>query len=173
MMDYTIIVPPHISKHALYTAQFFIFDSFVAFLLGYQTTSFLLFCLYFTTILHWSRVRQMSVIKIIDMTVALSTVFHAFLVDSHRFDDYFTSGILIPTYLYSLIAMFVYNEVVFYYQVSYERPIAANCFIKMLQYTLPNSKEREFAYYRSTYTHMLFFHVSTTGFWTLCAILSR
>jgi hypothetical protein len=172
-MDNTIIIPTHISKNALYTAQFFIFDSFVAFLLGYKTTSFLLFCLYFTTILHWSRVRQMSVIKIIDMVVALSTILHAFLVDSHRFDDYFVSGIIIPTYLYSSLAMFVYNEVVFYYQVFYERPIPDNYFIKMLQYTLPNSKEREFAYYRSTYTHMLFFHVSTTCFWTICAVLSR
>jgi hypothetical protein len=171
--DDTIIIPQHISRHAFCSASFILFDSLLAFVLEYYVLGSILLLLYFSTMLHWNCVRRMSVIKIIDIVLAMSDMFHVTLIDSYRFTPYYRSVWWISTT--SSFIMFVVNEILFYYQVSTEKNpnrimIKSSYFHYFsLEYTPPNSQARELAYYRNVFTHMFFLHILPPCVSVICA----
>ena len=89
--DDTIIIPQHISRHAFCSASFILFDSLLAFVLEYHVTGILLFFLYVSTMLHWNCVRRMSIIKIVDIILAISVLSYVTFVDIYRFTPYYQS----------------------------------------------------------------------------------
>jgi hypothetical protein len=178
ILDDTVIIPQHISRHAFCSAQFFLFDSFLAFVLEYRALGCILFSLYISTMLHWNCVRRMSVIKIVDIVLAATAISRVTFFDSARFSCYYQNvwNVSVAT---SLI-MFMVNEILFYFQVhgneNPRRPLHEDTCRRFhyfsLEFTVPNSCTRESAYYRSVYTHMLFLHVLPTTTCALCACRS-
>jgi len=173
MFDSTIIVPQHISRHAFCSAQFILFDSLLAFVLEYHILSCNLFLLYVSTMLHWNCVRRMTVIKIVDIILTVSSVSRMTFIDIVRFTPYYQT--VWNVHVFIAIVMFVVNETLFYYQVtnSENRDKTNNHFHYFsLKYTMPNSPAREMAYYRNVYTHMFFLHVMIPGSCAICACRS-
>jgi len=176
VMDPTVIIPPHISRHAFCSAQFFLFDSLLAFALEYRVLGCILSSLYVSTMLHWNCVRRMSFIKIADIVLATSAVSHVTFFDSARFSPYYRT--LWTVSMASSIVMFMVNEILFYFQVQNDGNLGQRTqsdtrfHYFSLDYTPPNSKAREMAYYRNVYTHMLFLHVLPTSICAICACRS-
>jgi hypothetical protein len=178
MFDKSIIVPQHISRQAFCSAQFILFDSLLAFSLEYRVLGCILSSLYVSTMLHWNCVRRMGVIKIADIVLAISAVSRVTFFDSARFSPYYRT--LWNVSMASSIVMFMVNEMLFYFQVhndgnfgrlpQNDRRFHFHYF--SLDYTPPNSKAREMAYYRNVYTHMLFLHVLPTSICAICACRS-
>jgi len=173
MFDTTIIIPQHISRHAFCSVQFILYNSLIAFLLHYHVTGSILFFLYFSTLLHWNCVRRMSIIKMVDIALAVSALSYVTFIDIYRFTPYYQNVWYISTT--SSIIMFVINETLFYYQVS--KQLRNSCsdtkfHYFSLIYTLPNSNARELAYFRNVYTHMFFLHVLPPCVSAICACRS-
>jgi hypothetical protein len=178
-LDDTIIIPQHISRHAFCSASFILFDSLLAFVLEYYALGTILFLLYFSTMLHWNCVQRMSVIKIIDIVLAVGSIYHATIIDSKRFTPYYQT-VWFVTVIISF-TMFFINEILFYFQVSSNNTVLRTSFLRSnyrtfhyfsREYTAPNSEARELAYYRNVYTHMLFLHVIIPWSCAICACRS-
>jgi hypothetical protein len=160
--DKDILVPQHISKHALYSAQCLIILSFNAYKYEYYKLCVLLSTLYISSIFHWAKVRYKGLVKTIDIILAFSTMITITFYDINRFCPVYQN---VWYYTVSIISTaFITNEVLFYYQVLRYKNKIINKPCKYywyfsLEYTNPNTYQRELAYYRSTYTHMIFVHI--------------
>jgi len=172
-LDSTIIIPQHISRHAFISAQFILFDSLFAFSLEYHILGCILFSLYFSTILHWNCVRKMSIVKMVDIVLAISAMSRVTFVDVYRFTPYYQTVWNVSTI--SSLVMFIVNDILFYYQVSNTVKICeknTHFHYFSLEHTKTNSKSREMAYYRNVYTHMFFLHVLPPCVSVICACRS-
>ena len=150
-----IILPQYISRLAFYSAQSIIIVSVLVYYLNYYRLCLLLGCLYFTTLIHWNCVKRISVIKIIDILLAITTIISVTLFDCYRFQQKY---IILWRYSISTsIIIFIINESLFAFSIMNTRP---------------NTREREIVYYRSTYIHMIFLHLLPTSTCAICAILS-
>ena len=177
--DRDILIPQHISKQALYSAQFILMDAILAFVLKYYGTGFLLSFVYVTTLLHWRKVYRVSVIKTLDILFASMTLLNMTWVDKYRF-----SKELIPVWditFASILSLFVLNEVLFYYQVvKYKKedqiqeqsPRRKFGFFS-LKTSKPNTEYREYCYQRNVYMHMICIHIIPTTLCAFCAIVSQ
>jgi hypothetical protein len=160
--DTDILVPQHISKKALYSAQCLIILSGIAFIYEYYKLFVLLFLLYISSILHWSKVLYKGLVKTIDIILAFSTIITITFYDINRFCPVYQK---VWYYTVTIISTaFITNEVLFYYQVlRYSNKIinrpCKNYWYFSLEYTNPNTYQRELSYYRNTYTHMVFVHI--------------
>lgn len=174
--DVEILVPQHISKNALYSAQFFVMLSIIAFNYKYYKMLLLLSLLYITSILHWRKVKYFSIIKTIDIILAFLTIITITLFDIHRFCNMYKNVWYFTVFI--VLSAFIVNEILFYYQVLIYKNKIMNKYCKKyyyfsLEYTNPNTIQREYAYYRSTYTHMLFIHIIPSIVSGYCAIKSN
>ena len=148
-----ILIPQHISRQALYSAQSFALLSYLAYFLRLYKLCFLTLCLYFSTLLHWNKVMKIGIIKIVDIALTVTNVISVTFYDNGMFDD--TNRLIWRRAMLVTTIAFVTNEIIFHIS---------------LQKTLPNTRERELAYYRSTYTHMLFLHLFQPATCAYCAI---
>ena len=174
-IDLDILVPQHISKNALYSAQAFIILSCVAFMYKYYNLFILLFMLYISSLLHWRKVKYFSLIKVIDIILAFLTISVITFYDITRFCPFYRNIWYYSVFIIS--TAFTTNEILFYYQIlRYKNKIIDKPCKKYhyfsLEYTNPNTIQREFAYYRSTYTHMIFIHIVPSIVSSYCAIKS-
>jgi len=166
--DNIILVPQHISRIALFSVQFILFVFYLAYIYEYNRLSVLLFGLYISSILHWNKIQYKGLIKTVDIILVNGVFLHVTIFDcyrfskSHRFLWYNTAIIC--------VVAFITNEYLFYHQViKYKNKKVAftdNYWYFSLDYTNPNTMNRELAYYRSTFTHMMFIHILPT---TVCA----
>lgn len=124
--------------------------------------------LYVTTMLHWYKVHD-GIIKKIDIGVALLTIYRLTCVERFR---------LLPVYqtywLYIvgiMSAAFIINEYVFYMQVKV--PCKTPRRLSILNYTCPDTPEREMACYGSVGRHICFIHLLPTITFGSFIILSK
>ena len=151
-MNEDTYIPQYITKYGLYSAQSILIVSILALILRYCNLSILLLCLYITTLLHWNNIKKHSVIKYLDMLLSLIIIIRITLYDSKRFKNRFIWNYSILVSLF----VFVINEISLYFS---------------LHYTKPNSIERIYAYYVSTYVHMIFLHILPTFTAAYCALI--
>ena len=159
IFDPTVIVPPHISRNTFYSAQFFLFDSMRAFVLEYRMLGILLCSLYISTLMHWNSVRRLSVIKLVDIILAVTALSHVTFVDSRRFTPYYQTVWI--TSVTTSIMVFVVNETVFYLATRESIPDKSSSACTQI---IDSS-----VYYRNVYTHMVFLHVLPTTTMAICA----
>jgi hypothetical protein len=150
-----ILIPQHISRQAFYSAQSFVLLSYLAYCLRFYKLSILSLCLYLSTLLHWNKVMRISVIKIVDIALTVTNVISVTFYDNGMFDD--THRLIWRRAMLVTTVAFVTNEIAFH--ISFSK-------------TLPNTRERELVYYRSTYIHMLFLHLFQPATCAYCAIYS-
>lgn len=133
-----IIVPQHISRYALISAQSILMSSITGFYYKYYFMATILVFLYVSTLLHWYKVTYYSLIKIVDTLLAITCLVLVTFRESKRF--------LPPhrkLWYYSLcisLSAFTINELLFYYHTS-------------------KNQLTEFFYYQNTFVHMIFLHL--------------
>ena len=163
-MDSPILIPQHISKYGCYSSMYIMGASIMAGIYKYQITAVLAFLLSVTSYLNWKMVKKYSWnswIKNIDIMVSCSIVLYVTLVDSARYQPNHRQLWFYTVFI--LVLVFVINELLLYYQVknkvyvkNQSSPSNPNF---SLMYTNPGTEEREYAYYRSTATHIMFIHL--------------
>lgn len=144
--------------------QFMLVNSVVAYKYNHLILSFLTMCIYFSSIIFWSKVRHTGIEKTIDIVF----VFTGGVYGTHV--SYSLNSFYNMFWIYTVclcILVFIINETLFYYQVrihynkrlfKHEKRVINYRFFS-LEYTDPHTHEREMAYYRSTIIHGVFFHV--------------
>jgi hypothetical protein len=157
--DKVILIPQHISRKAFYSIQIILLNSFIAYKLNYVYSFYNLSILYVLSMIHWNYVKRKGIIKTLDTIMASYSMICFTYIESNQFIRLYQKIWYLCVFC-SLFGFFM-NEYLLYYQVSYERKnnIRSKFFYFSLEYTMPNTYERELAYYRSTYTHMFFLHI--------------
>lgn len=157
--DNDVLIPQHISRNAFYSIQLLLLNSLIAYKLNYNNSFYNLSILYVLSIIHWNKVKHRGIIKTLDTTMASYSMFCFTYFESNRFIRVYQQ-IWYLCVVFSLFGFFM-NEYLLYYQVVNEKKtnIRSKFHYFSLQYTIPNTYERELAYYRSTYTHMFFLHI--------------
>lgn len=176
--DAEILVPQHISRNACVSIQCFLLVSILAYHLEYYYVFVHMIFMYTFSLLHWRRVYRTSLIKKIDTFIAFSFNIIFTIRDSARFYEFRVLWFLTVAII---AGMFTLNETLLYYQILYPREMPEmivytdrrvqwimNYF--SLTYTKPNTAAREWAYYRSVYTHMMFLHFLPTIVCAFCSI---
>jgi hypothetical protein len=177
-----VIIPQSISRKAFLSIQSILMVAILAYYLDYIRLCILLNGLYITSLLHWNKVYNYSLIKIIDILFATGTVYSITYYDSNRFQKQYV--IIWNLSITISICAFIINEILFYYQVlnyknqvlNYKNNLTKLTITKYhyfsLEYAYPNTRTRELYYYRSVYTHMIFLHILPTATCAYCAIMS-
>ena len=162
LLDETTLIPYHISRYGCYSSGFIMAASIFAAMRKYYVTSLLAFIQSILSYLNWSHVKMFSIVKIMDIMVACFILLHVTFVDSAKFRPEYQQLWYIT--LVILLVVFVVNETLLYYQVkspvynNITQPLWNNSYFS-LTYTQPGTLEREYAYYRSTVTHISFIHM--------------
>ena len=166
--DNIVIIPQHISRIALFSVQFILYVCYLTYIYEYNRLCMLTFALYISSMLHWNKVKYQGIVKTIDILFANGVFLHVTIFDCHRF-LYPHRLLWYNTVIISATA-FITNEYLFYHQVLKYKNKRVKFTDKFwyfsLDYTNPNTMNRELAYYRSTFTHMFFIHILPT---TVCA----
>ena len=173
-----MVIPTNISRYAYYSATFLLLNSLLAFKLKYYITSTLLAIVYITTLLHWSEIKKISTIKILDIIFVFLTIINWTFFDIKTINNFGRNVWYITLFLIAII--FTTNEILFYYQVlkysnkyyEYATPYKKWSYFT-LNYTNPNTKSRNLAYYRVAFTHMLFIHIFPQIVLAYCASFYR
>jgi len=159
--DPLVRIPQHISRNAFYTSPFFLMSSYYVYSrMEHILLSSLLLAVFFTTVGHWNKVYYNSLIKTVDVFIALSILVVATFHDSYYLESYYRN-----TWLCSMsisICAFTINEYVLHIRItpnSRENKITIGNTTWVLKYIEPHTMEREQAYYLSTYVHMFFLHI--------------
>jgi hypothetical protein len=185
--DESYPIPPHISKYCLYSATVILIGSITAFFCNYKILSLLLFCLYITSYIYWSKPALMSISKIIDhFFVLLVFVYVTYL--SFNFTKKYrklwisiflflvTVGIINQTILnFKIINVFKQSNHDHYVKGDDEREGLDNekkFNYFTLDYTYPNTYERELAGFYCIIIHSCCIHIFPCLFGIYCIILN-
>ncbi len=157
-----IRIPQHISRYAHLSATFFLYNSILAYVLKYRVLSFLLLCLYITTILHWNDCKY-GIIRNIDIIILCVTLAYVTFIESHNiFPKYRSYWFYLLGFVIIIHAI---NEYIFYMHTRnsteyvYVKHTYKTWPLTFLNYTEPNTYKRELAYTLATYLHMWFVHI--------------
>ena len=136
--------PQHISKLAFYTIPLILVASLFAYRSNLTLLSILLFCIFITSIFHWHKHQNNSIVRYVDIFLAIVLLITTFYyVKENKFVIWLITVIMISI-------IFIINKICYHYQ--FEN--TSSYF-----YTLPNSKKRENAHYWSVYIHLFFTHI--------------
>lgn len=159
-MNESVCVPKNISRYGVITGHIFLLTSFVAYIKGFTTLKYLALALYLTTVLHWYNLKNDSLIRYIDIIIVIITLSHCTFVDSKKFSDkyrkiWYTVGILIV--LVYIMNMIIYNKQVIEKDNKIMDTEDYNYF--KLEYTKPESKNRNKSYFYTVLVHLIFLHI--------------
>jgi uncharacterized membrane protein len=162
--DESQLIPIDISRYGCYSSIFIMVGSIFAAINEYYVISLLAFVQSVVSYLNWSDVKRFSAIKAIDIIIACLILLRITWIDSRRFNK--EDRRLWCITLVIILCVFVVNEILLYYQVKrrvYDVLKGVNVpQYFSLAYTKEGTSEREYAYYRSTITHICFIHIVPT-----------
>jgi hypothetical protein len=151
-------VPQNISFYGIVSAQIFLIGIFIAAYCKHYYLCFIIILLYISTILYWRRTHLVSLLKTVDILLA---IFAALFITFYYSPKYFK-----PTYInvwnnfiVFLIILFVINDYIFYSKCVIKENKESIFYLYPLVYATEHTKEREFEYYRNVFTHCIFIHV--------------
>jgi len=148
--------PQHISKLAFYTIPLILLASLFAYRSNLTLLSILLFCLFITSIIHWYKHYNNSIIRYIDTFLVIILLIASFYyVKKNKLAVWLATVVIISI-------IFLLNK------LSYHYHFVDN---STSFYTLPNSKKRENAHYWSVYIHLFFNHICLLGMGVYCIYL--
>ena len=180
-IDPIVLIPQHISRNAFYSIQIILFTAGFAYFFEYYICSFFFVFIYITSLIHWNEIRYKSIVKNVDVALIVISLLVLTLNESVKFKEY---RIIWFYFLPIFIGFFIMNEILLHYQVLiHKNEVIKNKtddkdkIVKFhyfsLEYTNPNTEERELAYYRSTYTHMFCIHILPCAVGIYCTIMAE
>jgi hypothetical protein len=155
-----ITIPQHISIWGVISAYTFIITSIVSYSKDLKFLSIHFLMLYLTTISHWIYPKKKGFIRNLDIftvvTLKIHGTYESLFLDNHYKYLWFSTFLLSAS-------MFFFNEFLYYHQITKYNKLNNNKIITIHFFSLiptrPNTKEREYAYKRSTLTHIIFIHI--------------
>lgn len=174
-MDDAILIPPNVSIYGCYSSGYILGASTIAGLYQYYITAILGGLLSITSYFNWKNVMKYNWIKNVDIMLACLMILYISLVDSASFHPTYRR-IWFATVCF-MVAVFTVNEVLLYYQV--KKPVYINkesIFTSpyfSTNYTYPGTPQRAYAYYRSTWTHIMFIHLLPVSVLLYCIYKSQ
>ena len=167
-----ISVPLHISIWGVLSGSCFLFTSIISYRFQWYYLGYHSFALYLTTIAHWSYPRKKGLIRNLDILTATTINLYG------AYETYFLAynyQIMWYSSFFIMTLIFLFNEDLYYHQITkYEEKNITNNKLQFIDTiiitvlpnnryfsitpTKPGTKEREYAYYRSAFTHIFFTH---------------
>ena len=169
-MDEQILIPQHISIYGCYSSACILIGSIVAGVHQFYMSAILGFVLSIVSYMNWKKVTIFGWIKIIDSLVASTLILYITFVDSSSFHP--TYRLIWIAAVCTVVVVFVMNEILLYYQVKkpiYVGDISSSSYRYFsTYYTEPGTPQREYAEYRSTFTHIISIHIMLVGVCIYC-----
>jgi sensor histidine kinase YesM len=159
LLDERLLIPEYISRYGCYSSACIMVASIFAAIHKFYVISTMAFVQSILSYFNWRAVKMFSVVKMMDIILACLILLHVTFIDSAKFRPEYQR--LWVFTLVIVLAIFTMNEFLLYYQVKtpvYDSDPNNNQYFS-LAYTQPGTMEREYAYYRSTLTHICFIHI--------------
>lgn len=160
-MNGPLLIPTHISKYGCYSSYCIFAAGLIVSIYERYIIALLAIFQSIVSYFNWKTVKKNGWVKTIDILIACIMIIYITVVDSASFRPRYRQ--LWYTTVYIIIAVFIVNELLLYYQVKapvYESNSSSQTSEYFsLNYTAPGSAQREYAYYRSTFTHIMFIHL--------------
>lgn len=181
-------IPTNISIYAIFSGQVFLLQIFISWMREQYAVAIFSSMLYITTYLHWREPYKVGYIRTLDITMVwcscVSIIRYIYYYVPSEFHYYCLIHFGI------VICWHTINEILYYYQITEQiyLPKKDESFVVRtpednygclylylkreiqryfsLEYTFPNTDEREYAYRRSIVTHCFFVHI-----WNALSIL--
>jgi len=168
-----LAIPTYISIWGVYSGHTFLFTSFLCNYYNWRYLSYHCFFLYLTTLAHWSYPKKKGFIRNVDILTATTINLYG------AYESYFLAynyQIVWYSSFFIMTLAFLFNEHLYYHQITKyeEKNITKNDNIRLIDSiiitvlpnnryfsitpTKPGTKEMEYAYYRSVFTHIFFTH---------------
>ncbi len=169
-----LVMSQSISRRAFFSFPFAFMLIVTSYKYGYNRLCYLSMLLLLTSFLHWNRLKRDGIIKNIDILTAVCTVLSITFLDSKRFSPFYQW--LWKRMLLTSLSGYTLNQFLYHAQTQTQPRCISNIshsyWWGTLNYTLPNTIERDYAYIRSVYWHMFFLHMLITSTCTVCIIKS-
>ena len=161
-------VPYKYSKYGLYSSHLFLANGIINYFCGFRVLTGIALSLYLSSVLHWRNVKHNGLYKKLDVVTSFITISYITFIDSHYFIESARNIWLLAVTqavgAYSLNKFIEYNQLEKQLENENEHNICS--FAKdepysyfSLQWTPPDSVQRDRAYYASVFVHILFIHV--------------
>jgi hypothetical protein len=185
--DESYPIPPHITKYCLYSATVILIGSITAFFCNYKILSLLLFCLYISSYIYWSKPALMSISKIIDHIFVLVVFIYVTYLSFNFTKKYKMMWINIFLFV---VTIGIINQTIFNFKIvnvfkqsnndhhlkrgdqqeGLDNEKKFNYFT--LDYTYPDTYEREEACFYCIIIHCCCIHILPCLFGIYCIVLN-
>jgi hypothetical protein len=127
-------------------------------------------------VLHWHKMTLFGSTKVVDFILAAS----AFLLVTFYYNDILKGKYKRIWYITAAVtvAIFLFNWVITYFQIlnkdkTTEEKEQSEYKYFSLDYTQPNTLQRELCYYYVTFVHLIFVHIVPSAVLAYCFIMSH
>ena len=148
----TLKHPQYISRIAFYTIPLLFITSIFAYIYNYKVLSILLFFIFITSIIHWKKLKQNSIIRFLDIFLVIVLIISSFYYIKENKRIFWIQIIIIIFFIYAI------NQILYYYQLIDNK--SSLYLLDIIQ--------RENVHYRTVYTHLFFNHICLLGLGIYC-----
>lgn len=172
-MTEELLVPQYITKWGVLTSFVLLGFSFLTYKYKYYLLSILSLCVFISSVLHWHKMTLFGSTKIVDFILAAS----AFLLVTFYYNDILKGKYKRIWFVTAAVtvAIFLFNWVITYFQILNKNTKKCQSEYKYfsLDYTQPNTLQRELCYYYVTFVHIIFVHIIPSAVLAYCFIMSH
>jgi hypothetical protein len=172
-MTEELLVPQYITKWGVLTSFVLLGFSFLTYKYKYYLLSILSLCVFISSVLHWHKMTLFGSTKVVDFILAAS----AFLLVTFYYNDILKGKYKRIWFVTAAVtvAIFLFNWVITYFQILNKNTKKCQSEYKYfsLDYTQPNTLQRELCYYYVTFVHIIFVHIIPSAVLAYCFIMSH
>jgi hypothetical protein len=171
-----LLVPQYVTQWGVLTSFVLLGFSFLTYKYKYYLLSILSLCVFISSVLHWHKMTLFGSTKVVDFILAAS----AFLLVTFYYNDILKGKYKRIWYITAAVtvAIFLFNWVITYFQIlnkdkTTEEKEQSEYKYFSLDYTQPNTLQRELCYYYVTFVHLIFVHIVPSVVLAYCFIMSH
>ena len=168
-----LLVPQHITKWGVLTSFVLLGFGFLTYKYKYYLLSILSLCVFISSVLHWHKMTLFGSTKVVDFILAAS----AFLLVTFYYNDILKGKYKRIWFITAAVtvAIFLFNWVITYFQILNKNTKKCQKEYRYfsLDYTQPNTLQRELCYYYVTFVHIIFVHIIPSAVLAYCFIMSH
>lgn len=171
-----LLVPQYVTQWGVLTSFVLLGFSFLTYKYKYYLLSILSLCVFISSVFHWHKMTLFGSTKIVDFILAAS----AFLLVTFYYNDILKGKYKRIWYVTAAItvSIFLFNWVITYFQILNKNTTTKQkCQTEYkyfsLDYTQPNTLQRELCYYYVTFVHLIFVHIVPSVVLAYCFIMSH
>jgi hypothetical protein len=172
-MTEELLVPQYITKWGVLTSFVLLGFSLLTYKYKYYLLSILSLCVFISSVLHWHKMTLFGSTKIVDFILAAS----AFLLVTFHYNDILKGKYKRIWFITAAVtvAIFLFNWVITYFQILNKDTTREQSEYKYfsLDYTKPDTLQRELCYYYVTFVHLIFVHIVPSAVLVYCFIMSH